>query len=461
LPSASSHGVPEQAAKLTWSASRPTLAFAVAAAIVVAYVAAEVFLFSVHEPWRDEAQAWLIAGDLRAPLDFLIIPGEGHPPVWFWLLRVLRAFLSFDQARLVMFGVVMANAVLLARLLRDQPLVLLTVLCSIALLQYWGFYFRPYALIVTCVATAMLLDRAGRPIPATWVLALSCGLHFYSGFLLAFWLLIQLRRGTAVVRLIAPSLLALAFGVSAILSGRGNPAAIFSTADLLARFISSFAALFPIPRIGPILNVAIVVLVVMFGLQRSPYVLACLMGLLLAFAGFAAVVYGFAPTHVSFALLLALMAWMLSRSAPGWVLALLLLPLDVAGIERSIADVRGLASPDELAYAAVSTDAGTRLDPAHNLVAWPDYLLTSAAARHEIRYLSGNSGAVIGAIDWRNRGDGRVDAKLLTTLPTPYWFVCNRCDSALQAIHDAGRTTTEILPLTRSLDEPVAAYRVD
>jgi hypothetical protein len=453
--------VPEQAAKPTWFASRPTLAFVIATTIVVAYVAAEVLLFSVHEPWRDEAQAWLIAGDLRTPVDFLIIPGEGHPPVWFWLMRLLRGFLSFDQARLVMFGVVAANAVLLARLLRDQPLVLITALCSIALLHYWGFYFRPYALIVTCVAAALLLDRAGRPVAATWVLALSCGLHFYSGFLLAFWLLIQLRRGTAIVRLIAPSLLALAFALTAILSGRGNPAGIASAADLFPRFISSFAALFPIPLVGPILNIAIVVLILAFGLRRSPFVLITLMGLLLVFAGFATVVYGFAPWHVSFALLLVVMAWTLSRSAPGWVLALLLLPLDVAGVERSIADAQGLTSPDELAYAAVSTDAGARFDPARNLIAWPDFLLTPAAARHDIRYLSGNNGTVIGAVDWRNRGDGNVDAKLLTTLPTPYWLVCSKCEPALQAIKDAGHTTTEILPLTRSLIEPIAAYRVD
>ena len=36
----------------------------------------------LHEPWNDEAQAWLRAKELIWPDQYLVIPGEGHPPGW-------------------------------------------------------------------------------------------------------------------------------------------------------------------------------------------------------------------------------------------------------------------------------------------------------------------------------------------------------------------------------------------
>jgi hypothetical protein len=38
-----------------------------------------------HSPWRDEAQAWLIA-EFKSLPDLLLLPGEGHPPLWYLLL---------------------------------------------------------------------------------------------------------------------------------------------------------------------------------------------------------------------------------------------------------------------------------------------------------------------------------------------------------------------------------------
>jgi hypothetical protein len=430
------------------------------AAIVIAYVAAEIFLYTVHEPWRDEAQAWLVAGELRTPLDFLVIPGEGHPPLWFWLLRLMSLGLSFEQARPLMLGVAALNAVLLARLFSDRPLLLGTLLCSTAVLHYWGFYFRPYTLIVSCVAGALLLDRAGRR-GATWLVALACGLHFYSGFLLAFWLIMELRRGTRMRQLAGPAAAGAVFGLSAILSAAGNPAGELDTAALPLRTLGSFAALFPVPPAGMLANAAIIVIVLAFGLRRSPVMLASLVVLLVLFSGFAALIYGFAPWHIAFALLMVLVAWSFDRAAPGWVLALLLVPQDMEGIRRAVEDTQHLASPDEVAWTAVAADAGARFDPAHNLVSWQDFLLTPAAARHGIRYISGNSGEVIGAVDWRTRRNRDLDADLLETLATPYWLVCDACEAPLAAVRAAGRKATEILPPQHSLIEPIAAYRID
>jgi hypothetical protein len=53
-----------------------------------------VYTVSKHEPWADEAQAWLIARDYNwLQLVFHELRYEGHPPVWFGILSVaIHAF---------------------------------------------------------------------------------------------------------------------------------------------------------------------------------------------------------------------------------------------------------------------------------------------------------------------------------------------------------------------------------
>ncbi|HNQ13636.1 MAG TPA: hypothetical protein PKM16_10560 [Bacteroidia bacterium] len=48
------------------------------------------FKFSFHELWKDEWQAWLIANDSGSLNNlFALLPGEGHPPLWFLLLKLV------------------------------------------------------------------------------------------------------------------------------------------------------------------------------------------------------------------------------------------------------------------------------------------------------------------------------------------------------------------------------------
>lgn len=209
-------------------AARPNLDAIAAWVIVAAYAAAQIALFIGHNVWRDEGQAWLWAQALSSPWEFFVVPGEGHPPLWFWLLRGLSTFFTFDQARYLTLGVALLNALLLHRLLRGELLLLTLVLCTHVILQYWGYHFRPYGLVFTTILTALLLERAGRNIAATWVLAIACGLHFFSGLIFGLWLLVQLRRRTLIRHLIGPALLAAFFGLCAILSSlairKANPA---------------------------------------------------------------------------------------------------------------------------------------------------------------------------------------------------------------------------------------------
>ena len=443
------------------AASRSASSDAIATTVVVlAYAAMQVLLFAGHVPWRDEGQAWLWAQALSTPAEFLVIPGEGHPPLWFWLLRGLSYFVDFNQARYLTLAVALLNAVLLQRLLRGQLLLLTLVLCTYPVMQFWGYHFRPYGLVFTAILSALLLERAGRNVAATWVMALACGLHFFAGLLFGFWLLVQLHRRTPIRHLLGPAVLAALFGLSAILSGLGNPEGK-PTTHLFFEIIAYNLA-WPTPWTilrGP--PVAIVVIgMLCFGLWRQKFILGALLALLLAFSIGSAVFYGQSPWHSAFLMMLTFMAFMLAGDGGRrWVLMLLLAPQALVGIAVSKEHVLQPSWTQPDLYDVVSADAGPDFDPATQLVAWQDFILTAAAAEHDITYMSGNTGQLLGPVDWRHRVQGHVDP-ILATHATPYWLICGGCEPALDAIAEAGHTATE-LATTTNFDGEVSAYRIE
>jgi hypothetical protein len=75
--------------------------------LTAAFVLAAGFALVVHEPWRDEMQAWLLARDSRTPLELIRnLAYEGHPGLWHLLLmpiaRLSASPLGMQIASLVM-----------------------------------------------------------------------------------------------------------------------------------------------------------------------------------------------------------------------------------------------------------------------------------------------------------------------------------------------------------------------
>src|SRR5437868_927000 len=55
--------------------------------VLLAYASLVCVCIPFHEPWVDEAQAWLLARDLSLPsLLFHFLRQEGHPPLWYLVL---------------------------------------------------------------------------------------------------------------------------------------------------------------------------------------------------------------------------------------------------------------------------------------------------------------------------------------------------------------------------------------
>jgi hypothetical protein len=82
---------------------------AVLIAFILLYAGATLFTTLHHEPWRDEAQAWLIARDLDLPGLFNIAGYEGHPVLWNLLLMPLaKSGLPILSQQLLNWGISIA-----------------------------------------------------------------------------------------------------------------------------------------------------------------------------------------------------------------------------------------------------------------------------------------------------------------------------------------------------------------
>ena len=56
--------------------------------VLVLYAAASIYLMFCHEAWRDEAQAWVLAKQLSWTQIPSLCPSEGHPCLWFYLIKI-------------------------------------------------------------------------------------------------------------------------------------------------------------------------------------------------------------------------------------------------------------------------------------------------------------------------------------------------------------------------------------
>jgi len=166
------------------------------------YLAVVTIGVSVHEPWWDEAQAWLLARD--APISELLshdLAYEGHPPLWYLILAIpAKLRLPYQSLHIVSALCGIVGVVLLLRL-RQVPI-------AARVLLPFTFYFayqytvvaREYVLIPPLLFLILALygSRDRKVIPfALLLVALSdvslYGLSLAGGFVLL--ILIDLGRG--------------------------------------------------------------------------------------------------------------------------------------------------------------------------------------------------------------------------------------------------------------------------
>jgi hypothetical protein len=170
--------------------------------LLAAFAALSVFGQLQHEPWRDEAQAWLIARDCPDLGCVLRMAGyEGHPILWHLLLRPLaRAGLPFTSAAVLHGVIVLAGAYLF---LRNAPFPIhqkVLFLCGYFTAYEYNLLVRSYSLsVLALLAVASAYPaRFTRPMAYAAIVALLANTALFgliiSLVLAAIWAL-ELHRG--------------------------------------------------------------------------------------------------------------------------------------------------------------------------------------------------------------------------------------------------------------------------
>lgn len=141
---------------------------------LLAFVILSAFLMSVHEPWRDEAQPWLIARDAE-PTFLAEMDSEGSPGLWYallWPLAELGA--PFDAARVLHHSLALAALCVLVLHGPFSRLEQWLVAVSYFVLYEYNVVARSYVLVVLLlfVVASLWKRRLERPLVYALLLVL-------------------------------------------------------------------------------------------------------------------------------------------------------------------------------------------------------------------------------------------------------------------------------------------------
>ena len=147
----------------------------------VCYIAFNLLCVKVHEHWRDEGQAWMIAKSLSVGELIKILPGEGHPILWYLVIMPF-AKLGFPYR---WFSLISCAIMALAAwiLLKSRlPLWTRVVLLFTPIFSYYNTAMaRSYALIVLelVLVGAFYLKRKEKPVLWAGLIILLFQTHMY------------------------------------------------------------------------------------------------------------------------------------------------------------------------------------------------------------------------------------------------------------------------------------------
>ncbi len=153
------------------------------------YAAGLILIMYYHEPWYDEAQAWLIARDATIKeLLSIITHYEGHPPIWFLILMPFAKLgipfeIGIKSVNFTLVTVAMGIFIFKSPFNRF-------IRCSIPFTYFffyqYGVISRTYSLMMLGFVLSALLfkDRNEKPFRFIAALSLLCGASAY-GILIA------------------------------------------------------------------------------------------------------------------------------------------------------------------------------------------------------------------------------------------------------------------------------------
>lgn len=138
------------------------------------YVCINVFLLYYHEPWRDEAQAWLIARDVP----FLSIPGymsyEGHPCLWHLIIACFAKLnMPYLTLNIVSLTIMTISVGLMVFYSKVSSYLKVLLIFSPVLTYYYPIIARSYCLIPLFLFFSAIFFKSRKEHPARYTLAIA------------------------------------------------------------------------------------------------------------------------------------------------------------------------------------------------------------------------------------------------------------------------------------------------
>ena len=154
--------------------------------LFIIYALVTLFILSKHEPWRDEAQGYLMIKEMNILELFKNAYIEGHPILWHVLMKpFINIGISYDYLSIISWSLTLISAYIVIFKLELNKLLKIMLLCSYHLIYIAPAYFRSYSLVVLMLLLMTLLykDRYKYPIIYGTIMLLSCNIHlFLTGF---------------------------------------------------------------------------------------------------------------------------------------------------------------------------------------------------------------------------------------------------------------------------------------
>ncbi|HEX3067700.1 MAG TPA: hypothetical protein VHX14_03925, partial [Thermoanaerobaculia bacterium] len=141
--------------------------------LLAAFVAIVSFVAFHHEPWRDEADAWLVVRDIDLTHFFEWTRHAGTPALWYALLAPLAKLgLAYVSQKVVNLAIAAAAVWLLATRSPFSRLTATLLTFSYYMAYEYSVIVRSYALTVLLTFAAAALYRRSRERPIAFALVL-------------------------------------------------------------------------------------------------------------------------------------------------------------------------------------------------------------------------------------------------------------------------------------------------
>jgi hypothetical protein len=254
--------------------------------LLLAYAGITLYVGLHHEPWRDEADAWLLVNNASVPYIFAWTHDAGTPALWYLVLKPLAwMHLPYVSQTLLNLAISWAAAAVLVFFAPFTRLTKVLLLASYYLAYEYSIIARSYSLTILLLFLALAFFK--RPIPLAIAVALLFNTNAHGGIIAAAVLVVFIAIRPRDRSMIAPLAIMLAGGMAAYLQIRslgGNPA-LMRGVNRYAVPIALGDAFLPGPS-TPWIAVAglIVMIAIIVAIRRSPGALLFLFETLIGLA---------------------------------------------------------------------------------------------------------------------------------------------------------------------------------